>query len=216
MEYGVWRLAHILLFVYWLGADLGVLLLAKRVKDDALDFKQRMLLLEMAVVIDLLPRLCFAVMFPVGLEMAVRSGLIEAPTWVRVVAWLVALAWVTLILAMARGHSERLARVQAGGLILLGIGLLVLGGVALTGDGPVPADWLGLKILLFGVICLAAVGIDWEFKPLLPAMSRLAAEGSSPEIEADICCCIDKTVRYVYLLYGTLVAMAVLGVLKPF
>ena len=47
--YQFWLFVHLLLFVYWLGADLGVLVLAKKVKDRSLPFEQRALLIQMAV-----------------------------------------------------------------------------------------------------------------------------------------------------------------------
>ena len=61
-----------------------------------------------------------------------------------------------------------------------------------------------------------AIGIDWAFKPLGPALGRLAQEGSTDEIEAAISASIDATVRWVYLLYATLVVVAFLGVTKLF
>ena len=44
----VWKYIHILLFVYWLGADLGVFLLALASKRRNLSFPERALALKMA------------------------------------------------------------------------------------------------------------------------------------------------------------------------
>lgn len=52
MSLNLWKFAHILLFVYWLGADLGVFLLARAAKRADLSFEQRALLLKMALLID--------------------------------------------------------------------------------------------------------------------------------------------------------------------
>ena len=73
----VWKFIHILLFVYWLGADLGVFLLAKAARRSDLTFDQRVISLRMAMKIDILPRLSFALMFPVGLELSAAKGLVE-------------------------------------------------------------------------------------------------------------------------------------------
>lgn len=215
----LWLFLHILLFVYWLGADLGVLILAKKVKDRTLAFEQRMLLIQMAVVIDALPRLAMAIMFPVGLELATAQGWVDVPLWVRALAWLIGAAWILLIIQMGRaegGHAPRLAAVQTVGLVVLAVGLVSLGGVSLISGGPFADGWLSLKVLLFGVIAAFAIGIDWAFKPLGPALGRLAQEGSTDEIEAAISASIDATVRWVYLLYATLVVVAFLGVTKLF
>ena len=215
----LWLFAHLLLFVYWLGADLGVLLLAKKVKDRTLAFEQRMLLIQMAVLIDALPRLCMAIMFPVGLELAAAQGWIDVPLGLRALAWLIGLAWALLIIQIGRaegGHAPRLAAVQTAGLVMVAVGLVILGGWSLVTDGPQLGRWLAVKVLLFGVIAGLAIGIDRAFKPLGPALGRLAQEGSTDEIEAEISASIDATVRWVYLLYATLVVVAFLGVTKLF
>ena len=217
--YQFWLFVHLLLFVYWLGADLGVLVLAKKVKDRSLPFEQRALLIQMAVIIDALPRLSMAVMFPVGLELAGNLGLVALPLWLRVSVWLLGIGWAVLIIQMGRaegGHAPRLAAIQTVGLAVAAVLLLALGGWSLLGNGPFGAGWLSLKVLLFGVIAALAIGIDWAFKPLGPALGRLAQEGSTDEIEMAISTSVDATVRWVYLLYGTLIVMAFLGVTRLF
>lgn len=59
MEHPLWVFVHVMLLVYWLGADLGVFLLAKAAKRTELSFAERAFALRMAVSIDLVPRLCF-------------------------------------------------------------------------------------------------------------------------------------------------------------
>ena len=217
--YQFWLFLHLLLFVYWLGADLGVLVLAKKVKDRSLPFEQRALLIQMAVIIDALPRLSMAVMFPVGLELASNLGLVALPLWLRVSVWLLGIGWAVLIIQMGRaegGHAPRLAAIQTVGLAVATVLLVALGGWSLLGNGPFSPGWLSIKVLLFGVIAALAIGIDWAFKPLGPALGRLAQEGSTDEIEIAISASIDATVRWVYLLYATLIVMAFLGVTRLF
>ena len=215
----LWLFVHLLLFVYWLGADLGVLVLAKKVKDRALPFEQRALLIQMAVLIDALPRLSMAFMFPVGLELAASIGALTVPLWLRGLVWALGVAWAILIVQMGRaegGHAPRLAAIQTTGLLIAAALLVALGGWSLFTAGPIPDGWLAVKVLLFGVIAAFAVGIDWAFKPLGPALGRLAQEGSTDEIETAISASIDATVRWVYLLYATLIVNAFLGVTKFF
>jgi hypothetical protein len=129
------------------------------------------------------------------------------------------IGWAVLIVQMGRaegGHAPRLAAIQTAGLIVVTIGMVGFGAWSLAGNGPFSAGWLSLKVLLFGAIAAAALGIDWAFKPLIPALGRLAQEGSTDEIENAISASIDTTVRWVYLLYGTLVVMAFLGVTQFF
>ena len=48
-EYVVWKYAHILMFVFWVGTDMGVYLSARRSTDPTLSFMTRVTLLHMAL-----------------------------------------------------------------------------------------------------------------------------------------------------------------------
>lgn len=220
MEHSVWVFIHVLLLVYWLGADLGVLLLARAAKRSDLSFAERAFALRMALTIDLTPRLCSAAMFPVGLHVTASLGLVDVPGWVFAVAWGVAVGWVLLLLAMGRAEATpRGAALGRLNLALQGVLLVVIGwyGIqAVLGNGPLPGGWFGWKIVLFALIFAMSIGIDIAFRPVGPAFARLAAEGSRPDIEAAISAAVDGAIRYVLALYALLVAIAFLGVAKPF
>jgi hypothetical protein len=68
--YSLWVFAHILLFVYWLGADAGLYLVMVFVKNGTLSFETRATLIRLAFYIDLFPRICFALILPVGMHLA--------------------------------------------------------------------------------------------------------------------------------------------------
>jgi len=220
LEHQLWVFIHILLFVYWLGGDLGVFILAKAAKRSDLSFAERAFALRMAIMIDLVPRLCFAVMFPVGLHVTVSGGYAVLPTWALGLAWAVAAAWISLLFAM--GKYEGTARgVQLGhvNLGLQAVLLLVLGALGITallGMGPLPGGWYGAKVLLFAAIFAASIGIDFAFRPIGPAFAALATEGSTPAIEQTIGTAVDGAIRYVIALYALIVIIAFLGVTKLF
>ena len=92
--HGIWVFLHVMLLVYWLGADLGVFVLARAAKRPSLSFAERAFALRMATVIDLVPRLCFTVMFPVGLHVADSGGWVQVPSWAFGLAWTVAAGWI--------------------------------------------------------------------------------------------------------------------------
>jgi hypothetical protein len=220
IEHQLWVFVHILLFVYWLGGDLGVFLLAKAAKRPDLSFAERAFALRMAIMIDLVPRLCFAIMFPVGVHVTASGGFAVIPNWALVLAWGVALAWITLLFAIGK-HEGTARGAQLGhfnlilqGLLFLSIG--TLGVTALLGLGPLPGGWFGAKVLLFAVIFAASIGIDLAFRPIGPAFAELATRGSQPEIEQPISRAVDGAIRYVLALYGLIVIIAFLGVTKIF
>jgi hypothetical protein len=218
MDHAIWVFVHVMLLVYWLGADLGVFLLAKAAKRAELSFAERAFALHMAVRIDLVPRLCFTVMFPVGLHVTASGGFAVIPTWAFVIAWLVSLAWIALLVALGRTEGKPLAaRLNRWHLGLQAVLLVIIGAIGASswlGHGPLPGGWFAAKIVLFALIFAMGIGIDFAFRPIGPAFVRLASEGSKPDIENTISGAVDGAIRYVLGLYALLIAIAFLGITK--
>lgn len=214
-----WLVLHLLLFAYWLGADLGVLILARVARRSTISFAERVLALNAAGVIGLAPRICLALMLPSGLQL-VHAGHATVAAWVLVLAWTLGIAWAALLVAGALRAGRPVAALTARAHLLLQIALCVVLGAAgvssLLGAGPLPGGWTAAKVVLFSAACGLGAGIDYAFRPALPAFARLVKEGSKPEIEAAIAAGIDPATRLVLVLYGVLLASAVLGVMKPF
>ncbi len=219
--YGLLDYLHILLLVFWLGTDLGVLLAARRVRDAALTPAERLTLLDLALRIDLLPRIAFSLMFAVGATLGYLGGTLPISGWALALLWALTALWLILTLALAAAEGKPrqglLAAVQRIWLIAVALacGLAALWLLARGAEAPVPG-WLGLKIALYGLVCLAAIGIERAFLPLIPAMGELAGSGSSAALETRISGAINHALRYVYSLYGLLFLAAFLGVTKPF
>lgn len=66
--------AHVLLFAYWLGADWGVYVTSRYVADSRLSLEERRRFLQAAFRIDLLPRISFTMLLPVGVQIAAYYG----------------------------------------------------------------------------------------------------------------------------------------------
>jgi hypothetical protein len=219
VSYGIWKFIHILLLVYWLGADLGVFILARAVRSAALTFDQRALLLKYAMIIDFLPRVCFALMLPSGLHLAAESGYADVPVAAFVFAWTLAAAWLWLLFALGRAEGTprqaELGRINLAGQAVVGAIVIASGGALLAGFGPQVSSWLALKLLLFGLIFPCAIMIDVEFRPIVPAFTRLATEGSTPGVEAIITRTVDRAVWWVLAIYSLVVVITFLGAVKP-
>jgi hypothetical protein len=218
MDHGLWVFIHVMLLVYWLGGDLGVFLLARSAKRAELSVAERLFALRMAVQIDLIPRLCFAVMLPVGLQVTASGGYAVIPSAVLLASWGFALVWITLLIAMGRAEgSPRAAVLARANLALQLLALLVIGYFGITawlGLGPLPGGWYAAKIILFALIFATSIGIDLAFRPVAPAFIRLAQHGSAPDTEATITGAIDAAIRWVLALYALLIIIAFLGITK--
>ena len=180
-SYSLWTYAHILLFVFWLGADVGVFTAAAYAKNSQLSFESRATLLKLAGFVDLFPRISFALMFPVGLHLARATGalLVTASTlfWI----WLLALLWVALILvAYYRENTALAATLHKAQTVFLGVAgfaLVSLGAMSLANGNPFEPMWLAWKILLFGLVFWVAIAIDYCFRPLVGPFMAIGQEG---------------------------------------
>jgi hypothetical protein len=214
----VWT--HLLLFVLWLGADVGVFLLGqhfRRRHDYSL--QERLTLLKMLVLVDMTPRSAWALMVPLSLSVSAAGGWWAVPGWWVAASWAVAAVWLWLVWdAHLQGQTPRAARDRRIE-FWLKVGLtafyLWLGLASLTTGAPIPHGWLAWKATLFGLIFLAAIMIDVAFKPVGPLLGRLIAEGSRDETELPLLRTMNRTRLWVWCVYLLLLATSWLGVVKP-
>lgn len=212
--------AHLLLFVLWLGGDVGVFVLGQHFrKRHSYSLEQRLTLLKLLVAVDMGPRTAWALMVPLSLTVATAGGLLVLPQALVWLAWAAGLVWLWLVWdAHLHDQTPRAARDRK---IELWIKLAIMAfylwlGLSslLTGE-PIGLNWLAWKALLFGLIFVAAIAIDLHFKPVGPQLTRLIAEGSSDATEIPLRKTMDLTRIWVLIVYILLLITAWLGVTKP-
>lgn len=212
---------HIILFVLWLGADIGVFMLGQHFrKRDQYDLPQRLVLLQLLVNLDMAPRSAWALMVPLTLTMVDAGGWWDLPGWALVAAWAIGGGWLWLVWdAHHHDQTPRAARnrkIESYLTIGLTLFYLGLGLVSLIQGAPLTPRWLATKALMFGFIFAAAIMIDRAFKPVGPQLGKLIAEGSSDETEIPLLRTMNRTRIWVWLVYLLLLATAFLGNIKPF
>jgi hypothetical protein len=211
---------HLLLFVLWLGADVGVFLLGQHFrKRDVYTLDQRIALLKLLVIVDLTPRAAWALMVPLSLTVSLMGGWWDVWPAAVGVSWGLAAFWLWLVFdAHRHDMTPRAARNRKweGWLrYVLCAGYLLLGIESLATDHPIEPDWLAWKALLFGLIFAAAIMIDMSFKPVGPLLGKLLAEGSSDATEVPLLKTMNRTRIWVWCVYCLLVVTSWLGVVKP-
>jgi hypothetical protein len=220
LAYSTLVYVHLLLFVLWLGADVGVFLLGQHFrKRDVYSLDQRIALLKLLVIVDLTPRTAWALMVPLSLTVSYVGGWWDVPVALVWAAWAIAAFWLWLVFdAHEHDMTPRAARNRRweGWLrYVLCAGYLWLGAESVLTSHPIAVGWLAWKALLFGVIFAAAIMIDVTFKPVGPLLGRLLAEGSSDATEAPLLRTMNRTRLWVWCVYLLLVATSWLGVVKP-
>ncbi len=218
--YAVLVYAHLLLFVLWLGADVGVFLLGQHFrKRDQYTLEQRIALLKLLVLVDMTPRSAWALMVPLSLSVVDVGNWWDVPSVMLWGAWAVGLFWLWLVWdSHWHDQTPRAARNRAveGWLRwIVGGFYLWLGAQSLWLDAPLSADWLAWKALLFGFIFVAAIMIDFSFKPVGAQLTAVLEQGSSDETEIPLLKTMNRTRIWVWIVYLLLLATAFLGNAKP-
>jgi hypothetical protein len=212
---------HLLLFVLWLGADVGVFLLGQHFrKRHVYSLQERLTLLKLLVIVDMTPRTAWALMVPLSLSVAKAGGWWDAPTALVASAWVISGFWLFLIWdAHLHDQTPRAARdrkIEFWLKLVITAGYLWLGVSSVLTDAPITQDWLAWKALLFGLIFVAAIMIDVAFKPVGPQLMRLLQEGSSDATEVPLRRTMDTTRIWVWIVYLLLIGTSYLGNTKPF
>lgn len=212
---------HLLLFVLWLGADVGVFVLGQHFrKRSVYTMDQRLALLKLLVEVDMVPRTAWALMVPISLSVVRLGGFWMMPSWLLAAAWIVGGVWIWLVwdahLHDQTPRAKRDRQIEFYLKIALSLFYLVLGIVSLRSGAPLPGTWLATKALLFGLIFAAAIMIDVAFKPVGPLLVQLVAEGSSDATELPLLRTMNRTRLWVWSVYALLLATAYLGLVKPF
>lgn len=212
-----WRWAHILLFVFWLGADVGVFLCGSWSRREDLSVEQRMILLQASAVVDLWPRVSAALMLPVGLMLARNWNPALDGVWVAA-SWIAAITWLVLMFVGMRNMGKplgvKLQQVTNVLLIALSIACFA-GGWAWLQSEYSPGSWLAGKLALYGVVCLLAIGIDLMFRPVIRGFMLLPDEAQRAQANQIIRTGMNRTLVVVGALYAVLVVASWLGVAKP-
>jgi len=219
MALEIWGFIHILLFVFWLGGDIGVFVSALFAKNAKYSFETRMTVLQAGLIVDMFPRVCFALILPVGMQLTIELGLYPITTAFLIGGWVVGLAWVAVIFAIAANQgkpiAELLGQVQFGFQAVMGLIFTIVGLNSLATDAPLYQTWFAVKILLFGLVYWAGMAIDLCFRPFLAPFMEIGQLGSTPEREEAVSRAINNTLIAVGTLYVLITVIAFLGKVKP-
>ncbi|MFD8561437.1 hypothetical protein ACFV1N_29485 [Streptosporangium canum] len=226
--HGWWIVLHLLLFAFWLGGDLGVFYSSRYVLRPALSPEARSTALKIMSGLDLGPKICLVLFLPSGVTlMALEPHGAElfgarllSPGPVAAV-WVLALTWLALTVADHRTHGGFPLARRADWTIRIALiaVIAVAAGYTLLASRPFGVDtnprWLGAKLALYALAIAAGLGIRLRLRPFGPAFGALAASGSTPAVERTLRGSVDGCLPYVWVIWGSVLTAAALGVLKP-
>ena len=209
---------HQLLFVYWLGPDMGVYYLSGRITDPALSDGQRLAAAQTFVQIDLFPRICMSLMLTVGGLLAHLLG-IAHPPWQFAAIILLGPVWLTLVLLQHFRHGAPWmpALVRFDRLLRWGVIAAIIVSVLhsqLTGR-LAAAPWLGAKLLGFAFLVFCGLMIRRYFGGYGAGYVALLEREPTAEENAAMQASLGQMRPWVLAIWAVLIVEAWLGVSKP-
>ncbi len=212
------RVAHLVLFAYWLGADLGVFMGGGYMSRAGMLIDDRNQIRKFVMDIDLAPRIALVAMLPVGFQLSLEWGAPVAAAWLPAI-WIAAALWIAALIWIHFVHTGpmvgRLVRTDLVLRLLLMVALAAAGARILLGmAGDVPA-WLGAKLIVFALILIVGIVLRRVAAQWYPAMARFAA-GDEAGGQALLNARRSKAKVTALIMWALVAIAAVLGSIKPF
>jgi hypothetical protein len=209
--------AHLLLFAWWLGGDLGVFYSSGRVVDASQPRAARLMAGRIMLALDVVPRICMSLMLTVSALLAETVG-IPHPPWQMTAVLLLGPVWLALVLYL---HFREGSAAPAVRRLDLALRWVVLAAVVASAtwslaSGRLADDpWLAAKLYLFAFLVFCGLMIRRGLPPFIAGYAALAAGRETPESDRAMAASLARMRPWVLAIWVGLVASAVLGVAKP-
>jgi heme/copper-type cytochrome/quinol oxidase subunit 4 len=210
--------AHLLLFAWWLGGDLGVFYSSGRVVDASQPRAARLMAGRIMLALDLVPRICMSLMLTASALLAETVG-IPHPPWQMAAVLLLGPAWLALVLFLhLREGSAAAPVVRRLDLALRWVVIVAVVASAtwsLASGRLADHPWLAAKLYLFAFLVFCGLMIRRGLPPFIAGYTALAAGSETPESDRDMAASLARMRPWVLAIWAGLVASAVLGIAKP-
>jgi hypothetical protein len=215
----LFTILHLLLFVYWLGGDLGVYYSSNFVINPKLSNETRLNAAKIMLGLDLIPRVCMTLMLTVGAFLA-ESQSFEHPTWELVGLGLLAPFWVTIVLLIhfkeGTPLSHKLAKFDYYFRWFMVVAIIAsITDSLLTGrlEG---ANWLNAKITIFGGLIFCGIMIRRHLPAFITGLRKMAAGDSMSDADnSAMAAGLHGARPWVWAIWAGVFIEALLGVFQP-
>jgi hypothetical protein len=208
----LYTLLHILIFVYWLGGDLGVFYSSTILTDTKTNPQGRIAAAKVLAQVDMAPRTAMILTLPTGLTVAALKGWLQIPTLALVAIWVFACVWLALAWIV---HIKHLPTGSAIRKLDLAIRWAMIAGLinyALLGTLPL---FLKLKLLFLATTISLGLWIRKALAPFGPAFVEMVTNGPTPQTDATIAKSLNQSRPAVVSIWILLLAAAFLGLYQP-
>ncbi len=206
---------HVVMFCYWLGADLGVWLCGRAARRKDLSDDARAAVRKVGHLIDMGPRSALVLILPAGLILASQYGM-PVHGGALVAAVLACLVWLWMVWTIFRQPQTPLGKtlwkIDMSIRAVLMVTFIGFGISCLVTGGPIEDNWLSAKLIVFGLILLDGIWL----RIALFRMEALARAGKAPPVGAPPSALQKSLMASVMAIWVLVAIAAFLGVVKPF
>ncbi|WP_371189388.1 hypothetical protein [Thalassotalea maritima] len=216
-EYLLFKLLHLLLFVYWLGGDLGTFYASRFVAKQGVSAQQRKTALTIMMGVDQGPRICMALILGPGMQMAHSTGLIHLPWWGMMLVWSVCAIWLALVLMIHFSNNRtlvaKLSQFDFKFRIVVIVSCLLLAIEFFVSSSPqfIQASYIAWKLILFALLVACGLGIRVQLKPFVSAFGEMLKSGPNAEVDGRMATSLAKVRPFVYVIWCGLLVNAAIG-----
>lgn len=209
-------LLHVLMFVYWLGGDLGAFYSSSFLTDPKRSVAERGMALRILNNIDMAPRTALILALPTGLTLAWSKGWLDVPAFVPLAIDVLALGWLALAWAVHLRHDGGTGMKRID-IVIRWVVMVTLLGTGLAGaahmiDLPL---FIALKLIVLAGCIALGLALRKLLAPLFAPIGEMMSTGPTAQTDAAIAGVLARTRPVVVMLWMLLLVAAWLGISTP-
>ncbi|MAF83333.1 MAG: hypothetical protein CL797_04455 [Chromatiales bacterium] len=210
---------HLLLFVYWLGGDLGVFYSSGMVVDPKLSNSARVTAAKIMVNLDFVPRICMTLMLTVGGLLTDEIG-IEHQLWQTVGFLALGPGWLAMVLFLHFNEGTPLGKLVTKIDYYLRWVLVVYLCCSVTfytffSEHLATAPWVIAKLGIFAGLVLCGLMIRKYIPDYGAGIGRLRKDEVDDQVNASMLASLNKCRPFVLAIWAGLLLECIIGVAKP-
>ena len=219
MYYEFLLILHVLLFVYWLGGDLGVFYSSNFVINPKLSNETRLSAAKIMLDLDLIPRICMTLMLTVGGLLAHELNF-EHPTILYIGIILLGPFWLTMVLAIhfneGKPLGKQLSKIDYYFRCFMVVAILISVGIAVVQDRLAGAPWLVAKLVIFAFLIFCGIMIRRHLPAFVGGLHKMSkGEVMSDEDNAKMAKGLGDARPWVWAIWAGVFIEGVMGIAKP-
>jgi hypothetical protein len=204
--------AHLLVFAYWLGGDVGAFVASWIVTDAKASTDARLTAARILSHVDMAPRSALVLAAPTGLALAASSGWTVLPAWTIAALWIASLLWLALLWRLHLLHAPAGSLWRKLDSLLRWIAIAALLAAAASVE---TALFLRIKLALLAGAIVLGLFIRHLLAGMGTGLDALARGDADTPAVAAMALALSRARTGVAAIWIVLLSAALLGVARP-